>query len=325
MASLSLRKEGRPVALCLHELFMGELSPPAHAPPTLVLTHPHPSWLTPSFLPPCSLFPKPISCYHPLPFRTKHKARSSFILFICGTKAEVGWENMGRSSFPSQRAVGLLRALLVHRHSGLGVRGFTSVLGGSLLYVGSLAPALSSCQFWKREPHLVVPPFFWCPLSLGDLQGGQVCQVSHTGTSDAPLSSSAQVRSEFRVQGQLKCQGSQTRWVVYSGLACWVGWDSGGMALQYLGRQGGGEGGAQGSWNTGVEVEVSAAPEVSVPGFTGGHTPLGWWWGFWHLLAWLYLLCLLCIWPGVTGSLLLITASSSHCSHSRLWAWGPDS
>lgn len=55
--------------------------------------------------PPCSLFPKPISRCHPLPIRTKHKARSSFILFICGAKAEVGWETTGRSSFPSQRAV----------------------------------------------------------------------------------------------------------------------------------------------------------------------------------------------------------------------------
>lgn len=42
-----------------------------------------------------------------------------------------------------------------------------------------------------------------------------------------PISSSAQVRSVFRVQGQLKCQGSQTRWVVWGGLACWVDWDSG--------------------------------------------------------------------------------------------------
>lgn len=323
MASLSLGKEGRPVALCLHELFRGELSPPAHAPPTLVLAHPHPSQLTPSFLPPCSLFPTLISCYHPLPFRTKHKARSSFILFICGTKAEVGWENMGRSSFPSQRAVGLLRALLVHRHSGLGVRGFTSVLGGSLLYVGSLAPALSSCQFWKREPHFVVPPFFlvspesrepsrWTSLS-GKSHWYVRCPIEQLCSGKVRVQSSGSAE----VSGEPDQMGSVWWTCLLGGL--------GGMALQYLGRLGGGEGGAQGSWNSGVEVEVSGAPEVSVPGFTGGHTPLGWWWGFWHLLAWLCLLCLLCIWPGVTGSLLLITASSSHCSHSRLWAWGPDS
>lgn len=36
-----------------------------------------------------------------------------------------------------------------------------------------------------------------------------------------------------------------------------------------------------------------------------------WWWGPWHLLAWLHLLCLLFIWPGVTGSLLLITVLPS--------------
>lgn len=56
-----------------------------------------------------------------------------------------------------------------------------------------------------------------------------------------------------------------------------------------------------------MEVEVSGAPEVSVPECTGGLKPLGWWWGPWHLLAWLRLLCLLCIWPGVT----VITAH--HC------------
>lgn len=81
--------------------------------------------------------------------------------------------NYGKELFPITKSSGLLRALLAPRHSRLGVWGFTSVLGGSLLYVGSLAPALSSCQFWERESHLVVPPFFfffWCPLSLGDLK-----------------------------------------------------------------------------------------------------------------------------------------------------------
>lgn len=62
-----------------------------------------------------------------------------------------------------------------------------------------------------------------------------------------------------------------------------------------------------------MEVEVSGAPKVSVPGCTGVRMPHGWWWwwGPWHLLAWLHLLCLLFIWPGVTGSLLLITVLSS--------------
>jgi hypothetical protein len=41
---------------------------------------------------------------------------------------------------------------------------------------------------------------FLGPLSLRDLQGGSVHLVSHTGTSNAPWSSSAQVRSEFRVR-----------------------------------------------------------------------------------------------------------------------------
>lgn len=100
-------------------------------------------------------------------------------------------------------------------------------------------------------------------------------------------------------------------WMGLDLLAGWAGVVES-MKPQHLGRLGGVGGRVQGSRSTGVEVEVRGAPKVSVPGCTGGRLPLrGWWWGHWHLLAWLRLLCLLCIWPGVTGSLLLITALSS--------------
>lgn len=186
----------------------------------------------------------------------------------------------------------------------------------------------------KRKPHTVLPPFLGSPESQGP--------SSPSGKSHWCVECSLEqfCPGKFRVQGQLRCQWSWTRPVVgRGGLACGVGWGCGKHDTTAPREAGRGWGRAQGSRSTCLEVEVRGAPKVSVPGCTGGRMSLGWWWwwGPWHLLAWLFLLCVLCIWPGVTGSLLLITALSSLVSllfvglgprqlgqlvlHSLCWLW----
>lgn len=100
-------------------------------------------------------------------------------------------------------------------------------------------------------------------------------------------------------------------------LAGWAG-VGGGTCRTSGGREGVGWG-PRGAGAPVVEVEeVSGAPEVSVPGCTGGCAPLR---------AGVPGICLLgctrcacfCFWPWVTGHFLLVTALSSRGCQSRLW------
>lgn len=155
----------------------------------------------------------------------------------------------------------------------------------------------------------MLPPFLGSPESQGPPRWTSPSSKSHWYVN---CSLEQLCPGKIRVQGQMRCRWSWTRPVVVVGggvgLACRVGWCC--MEPQHLGE---GWGGVLGSRSTSLEVEVSGALKVSVPGHAGGRMPLGWWWwwGLCHLLAWLCLLCLLYICPGVTGSLLLITALSS--------------
>lgn len=179
MASLSLGEDGRPVPLCLHGLFRSESSPPAYAPPPLYWPTPLPLCLLHP-LPPCSLFPKPISCYHPLPFRTKHKARSPFFVpFICVAKAEMGWENMGRSSFPS------LTAAVCSEHSWLlGTVGWVSVaspvsLGAPSFMWGLWPLRCPVVSFGKGSPTWWYHLFLVSPESQGPSRWASLSGKSH--------------------------------------------------------------------------------------------------------------------------------------------------
>lgn len=129
---------------------------------------------------------------------------------------------------PSQdRNSGLVRALLAPWHSRLGVPGFTSVLGAPSFIWGLWPLHCPAVSFGKGSPHLFSPPFLMSPESQGPSRWASLSGKSHWYVG-CPMEQLCPGKhsSEFRVQGQMKCQGKQTRWVVWGGLACGVrqGW-----------------------------------------------------------------------------------------------------